>query len=190
MRFLILKSLKSVGIKKEDVFMCDSGKSAVEILRQSPVDLMLVDWHMPEMDGLELLKYVKSSQYKHIPVIMVTVEQKKKNIEEAIKNGADDYLIKPLQEDILRKKLFKVSNRHGLSLFGMSTPLAPTPQAAAGAVNQPKEKIPTAEELLAELPPEALADEDDESLEGGSVDETPSGDATAGKQDKPQDGDT
>jgi len=85
----------------------DCGDAALEILgRQGDeISLVLLDWNMPGMNGLEVLQTIKADDsIKDIPVMMVTTESEKGNIVKAIQNGADNYLTKPfVQEDLVAK---------------------------------------------------------------------------------------
>ena len=105
------KSLKAEGYS--DIVLAGTGKMALNILDDMVepylIDLVLLDWHMPEMDGLQVLKHIKkNSAYKNIPVIMLTQEQNKKNVILAIQNGAADYIIKPLNAHLLKEKINKL----------------------------------------------------------------------------------
>ena len=87
-----------------------NGKEAFQILQSNPVHLVLLDWNMPELLGIDFLKQVRSmDQYKDIPIIMVTSESAKYNVIEALKNGATDYIIKPVSEKIFTEKLSKIT---------------------------------------------------------------------------------
>jgi len=84
------------------------GIEALEKLSVSykEIDLVLLDWHMPEMSGYDVLVTIKSSdKYKDIPVMMVTTEGQKSNIIAAIRAGADNYLVKPFTIDELEYKI-------------------------------------------------------------------------------------
>jgi two-component system chemotaxis response regulator CheY len=82
------------------------GKEGLEVLEKEKgnVDLILLDWLMPVMDGIEMLEAVKSNDlFKDIPVTMVTSESERDNVVEALEKGAKNYLIKPFsQEDLIR----------------------------------------------------------------------------------------
>jgi two-component system chemotaxis response regulator CheY len=107
MQRLIVNALKNLGYS--DILMCDSGKSAMSILNSMTnplkIDFILSDWHMPEMNGLELLKTIKKGKHKDIPFIMITSEQQKENIVHAIESGAADYIIKPINAKMLKEKI-------------------------------------------------------------------------------------
>ena len=72
------------------------------------VNLVLLDWNMPEMSGYEVLVKIKSNdKFKHIPVMMVTTEGQKTNIIAAIRAGADNYLTKPFTIEELETKILE-----------------------------------------------------------------------------------
>ena len=84
----------------------ENGRKALQLLETNKVDLVFLDWNMPEMDGMEFLKKVRAMpDYKDIPIIMVTSEAAKYNVVEALKNGATDYIIKPVQQKVFNDKL-------------------------------------------------------------------------------------
>jgi two-component system chemotaxis response regulator CheY len=86
-----------------------TGKEALMRLQSQPVNLVLLDWNMPEMSGIEFLKRVRAiDKYKTLPIIMVTSEGAKYNVIEALKHGATDYIIKPLSQKYLKEKVFKI----------------------------------------------------------------------------------
>ena len=88
----------------------EDGKLALEVLLEKKVDLVLLDWNMPNMSGIDFLKLVRSmDNYKDIPIIMVTSESDKFHVIEAVKAGATAYITKPYNEKILLEKLSKVS---------------------------------------------------------------------------------
>ena len=72
----------------------------------TPFDLVLTDWNMPEMSGLEFLKEIRGSG-STVPVIMVTTEGEKGRVIEAIQAGVTDYLCKPFEQEDLQRKLDK-----------------------------------------------------------------------------------
>jgi len=79
---------------------------ALSELKKEEVGLIVSDWNMPEMTGLELLNAVRSDgKLKGIPFIMVTAEGQKENIVEAIKAGVSNYIVKPFAPDTLKEKL-------------------------------------------------------------------------------------
>jgi two-component system chemotaxis response regulator CheY len=88
----------------------ENGKVALEILQAQQINLVLLDWNMPELSGIDFLKQVRAmDQYKALPIIMVTSESAKYNVIEALKNGATDYIVKPVNEKIFTEKLSKIT---------------------------------------------------------------------------------
>ncbi|MDR2020473.1 MAG: response regulator [Treponema sp.] len=87
-----------------------NGNEALRQIEGQKIDLVLLDWNMPELSGLDFLKKVRAMEvYKELPIIMVTSEAAKYNVIEALKNGATDYIIKPVNEKIFAEKLSKVT---------------------------------------------------------------------------------
>jgi two-component system chemotaxis response regulator CheY len=86
-----------------------NGKIAYNLLETNKVSLVFLDWNMPEMNGLEFLKKVRSMpDYANIPIIMVTSEAAKYNVSEAFQNGATDYIVKPVRENVLMQKIIDI----------------------------------------------------------------------------------
>ncbi len=100
-----LKSIVEViGI---EVLEAEDGLKALEVLKKEykDIDLIILDWEMPNMNGIEFLKEAKGvEEYKSIPVIMLTTINQKERMIEAIRSGAKQYLTKPFtSEDLLTK---------------------------------------------------------------------------------------
>ncbi len=105
-RSIVKKMLKQID-RRIEVFEAEDGEKALEILyEQEKVDLILLDWNMPNMDGFEFLKAVKKDpRWKDIKVMMITSKTSEKDVEEALNAGADEYLMKPFDKDMLKAKL-------------------------------------------------------------------------------------
>ena len=87
----------------------EDGEKALDMLWKNPVDLILLDWNMPKLLGIEFLKKVRSMEtYKNLPIIMVTSEKARYNVIEALKMGATDYIVKPINAKIFGEKVSKV----------------------------------------------------------------------------------
>lgn len=107
MRKIIKNILTQLGFK--NIFEADDGTSALEVLKKEKIDIIISDWNMPKMNGLELLKKVKGDpNLKDIIFIMVTAEAQKDNVIEAIKHGVNQYIVKPFTPETLKEKLEKV----------------------------------------------------------------------------------
>ena len=87
----------------------NDGEEALIHLDINTVDLVLLDWNMPKLSGIDFLKKVRAMEkYKALPIIMVTSEAAKFNVIEALKNGATDYITKPINLDIFKDKITKL----------------------------------------------------------------------------------
>ena len=107
MRSFAKGSLKQ--LKLNNVDEAENGEEALLKLKKDMYDLVLSDLHMPNMNGLELLRAVRSdSNLKDIPFIMMTLHGKKDMLLEAVKEGLNDYLMKPVTASTLGNKLKKV----------------------------------------------------------------------------------
>ncbi len=104
MRKIIARSLNACGVS--DIVEAADGKEAWDLFRAEPCDIVLTDWNMPEMSGLELLQTIRGSG-SDVPVIMITTEAEKTRVIEAIQAGVTDYLCKPFEQEELRDKLEK-----------------------------------------------------------------------------------
>lgn len=108
MRKIIRQVLSQIGYR--DVMEAQDGQMALEVLKQNPeVSFIISDWNMPNMTGVELLRAIRSDPIHHnVPFLMVTAEADKENIVEAVKNGANNYIVKPFNAVTLREKIEKV----------------------------------------------------------------------------------
>lgn len=104
MRKIILRSLQAVGVT--EVTEAADGNEAVALFKPGAFDMVLTDWNMPGMTGLEVLQAIRAQDQK-IPVIMVTTEAEKSRVLQAIQAGVSDYLVKPFTADTLKEKLEK-----------------------------------------------------------------------------------
>ncbi len=93
------------GMDGVEITEAEDGQKGLEAFNANgPFDLILLDWNMPNMDGLTLLKKIRESN-KSTAVIMVTTEAEKTRIIEAIKAGANNYVVKPFTPDTLMGKI-------------------------------------------------------------------------------------
>jgi two-component system chemotaxis response regulator CheY len=98
------------GIASACTFIeAQDGEEALALLESKPIHLVLLDWNMPKLSGIDFLKQVRAmEQYKNMPIIMVTSEAAKFNVIEALKNGATDYITKPINLELFKSKLAKL----------------------------------------------------------------------------------
>ncbi|MFH2060607.1 MAG: response regulator [Pseudomonadota bacterium] len=107
MRRILKNILKQLGFK--NLVEADDGTTAWEILEGQKIDLIISDWNMPKMTGLELLKKVRASDnYKTTPFLMVTAEAQKQNVIEAVQAGVSNYVVKPFTAEAISDKLVKI----------------------------------------------------------------------------------
>jgi len=104
MRSLIGRTLKEIGFS--DYVMAESGEKAIEALEKERPDVVLLDWHMPGLSGMDCLRYIRNNEKtRDLPVIMLTVEAHSRSVQEAMETGAAGYIVKPLKPDVLKEKL-------------------------------------------------------------------------------------
>ena len=97
-----------------ELLEAEDGIQGLETLEKEyeNLDLILLDWNMPGMDGYEFLQKVKKEEkFKNIPIMMVTTESEQENIVKAIKAGAAHYMVKPFSMEELTKKILECLGR-------------------------------------------------------------------------------
>ncbi|MBT5469548.1 MAG: response regulator [Nitrospina sp.] len=103
-RTMTIELLKKMGINK--IVASTNGETALQKLKLQKADLIISDWHMPIMDGLEFYKAVKKEEsLQNTPFLMVTVEDSKEKVVEALKLGIRDYIVKPLSSRSFEAKV-------------------------------------------------------------------------------------
>ncbi|MCK9329576.1 MAG: response regulator [Candidatus Cloacimonetes bacterium] len=106
-RMIIINTIKSMGFETLEAPNADVALEILETESEN-INLILLDWNMPGMNGFELLKIIKTTdKYKHIPVMMVTTEGERKNVIKAIQTGAENYLTKPFTPEDLSSKILE-----------------------------------------------------------------------------------
>jgi two-component system, chemotaxis family, chemotaxis protein CheY len=102
---LMLKSLLK-QYNFTEIVEANSGLQGIELIKKGPIDLILLDLHMPEMDGLEVLQALKKNpDWKNIPVIIVSSDSEKETIGEGMKLGAVSYITKPFRNEGLKEAI-------------------------------------------------------------------------------------
>jgi len=104
MRMILGKTLKEAGVLVSEA---GHGQEALDLLNQGePVDLLLVDWNMPVMNGYELIRAVRANVLlSSVRIMMVTTETSMNQVETALSAGANEYLMKPFTKEVLLEKL-------------------------------------------------------------------------------------
>lgn len=110
MRRIIKNLLRDLGF--QNTSEADDGTTALPMLQSGNYDLLITDWNMPGMQGIDLLKHVRADQkLATLPVMMVTAEQKREQIVEAAQAGVNGYIVKPFTAQTLKEKLEKIFQR-------------------------------------------------------------------------------
>ncbi|WP_455756803.1 chemotaxis response regulator CheY [Sulfurimonas sp.] len=105
MRRIIKNTLARLGYK--DILEGEDGVQGWAAMDANPdIDMLITDWNMPEMNGLELVKKVRADErFTDIPIIMVTTEGGKAEVITALKAGVNNYIVKPFTPQVLKEKL-------------------------------------------------------------------------------------
>lgn len=104
MRRIIRNTLDKIGF--QNIVEAENGIDALTKLKAEGAEIILTDWNMPEMDGMTFVKTVRGSDtYKGIPIMMITTEAAKAEVVEALKQGVNDYIVKPFTPDALKEKM-------------------------------------------------------------------------------------
>jgi two-component system, chemotaxis family, chemotaxis protein CheY len=112
MRRIVKNLLGDLGFTRTSE--AEDGSSALAHLRGNACDLVVTDWNMPGMTGIDLLRGIRADpKLRHLPVLMVTAEAKREQIVEAAQAGVNGYVIKPFTAQTLDEKLTKIFERLG-----------------------------------------------------------------------------
>ena len=104
MRRIIINTLKKAGY--EDCAEAANGREGMEKLAAEPADLVITDWNMPEMSGIEFIRAIRANATtKNLPVLMVTTNAAKDDIVEAIGAGINSYVVKPFTAETIKEKV-------------------------------------------------------------------------------------
>jgi two-component system chemotaxis response regulator CheY len=107
MRRIIKGLLQDLGFS--NITEADDGLTALPLLKAGNFDLLITDWNMPGMQGVELLRQVRADErLKKLPVLMLTAEAKREQIVEAAQAGVSGYVIKPFTAATLKEKIDKI----------------------------------------------------------------------------------
>lgn len=111
LRDLLKAYLRRLGFKH--ISEAADGREAYQSLVSakaagSPFELVISDWNMPNVSGIELLKMVRAlPEWKNLPFILLTTESEKDKVMEAVQNGVSNYMVKPIEEKVLEEKLVR-----------------------------------------------------------------------------------
>lgn len=112
MRNIVKAALKSLHYPDEAFLEAWNGDDAWALVESQKLELLLVDWNMPGLNGVELVKKIRGRpELRTLPIVMVTSEAAKYNMIEAVKAGVDEYVVKPVNEATLGDKIRRALNR-------------------------------------------------------------------------------
>jgi two-component system chemotaxis response regulator CheY len=107
MRRIIMNSLKAIGYTQ--VIEAENGQAGLAKIESEGIDFVITDWSMPVMNGLELVKAIRSkSALQNLPILMVTAVGQKEEIVQAITAGVNGYIVKPFEPETLHAKIQQV----------------------------------------------------------------------------------
>lgn len=109
MRRIIINTLNKIGYS--DYAEAANGREGVEKLAADSIDMIITDWNMPEMSGVDFIRAVRANdQTKHLPVIMVTTNAAQEDIVQALDAGVNNYVVKPFTPDTIRERIQSAIN--------------------------------------------------------------------------------
>jgi len=107
MRRILKNVLRQIGFS--DIIEAENGQDALKKLKAGDFGLVVSDWNMPVMQGIDLLRAIRAdSELKTLPFLMVTGESQKENLIEAVQVGVNSYVVKPFTAEVLQGKLEKM----------------------------------------------------------------------------------
>ncbi|MGC4085808.1 MAG: response regulator [Vicinamibacterales bacterium] len=110
-RCVASSSTPSTEIGYSDYAEAANGREGVEKLAADSIDMIITDWNMPEMSGVDFIRAVRANdQTKHLPVIMVTTNAAQEDIVQALDAGVNNYVVKPFTPDTIRERIQSAIN--------------------------------------------------------------------------------
>jgi two-component system, chemotaxis family, chemotaxis protein CheY len=113
---LVRRVAESIGF--EHIRKAENGNKALDMIAKERPDLILLDWEMPEKNGVEVLKELhEQKKLRDISIMMLTANKEREGIEEAVKLGIADYIVKPIKIPMLKERLEKLMQTHNNRLI-------------------------------------------------------------------------
>ena len=104
MRRIVCNALREIGYS--EISEAEDGSAAFAALQADPADFLITDWNMPNMNGLDLTKSVRSHpQYGELPILMITTRGMKEDVVAAMQARVNNYVVKPFTPEVLREKI-------------------------------------------------------------------------------------
>lgn len=120
-RKLVMGRLKQEGFKGM-MFEASNGEDALNIYLEKEIDVIICDWNMPKLSGIEFVEKVRrGAGAENLAILMVTGESVMGKIEQALEQGVDDYLVKPFAPEDFKRKIDKIMVRIKKKKMGMGT---------------------------------------------------------------------
>jgi len=119
MRRIVRNLLIDLGVRPKSIQEADDGNNAMAILRNVRFDLVITDWNMPNMSGIDLLRSIREwDKTKTLPVLMVTAENNREQIIAAAQAGVNGFVVKPFSAATLEQKINRIFERLAVSEAG------------------------------------------------------------------------
>ncbi|MCX6146440.1 MAG: response regulator [Candidatus Kapabacteria bacterium] len=110
MRRVIMRAISILG--DHNTLEANDGVEAIDILNNYDIDFVITDWLMPNMDGIELVNKIRNGKSKpNIPILMITTKSTKDDLIHAFQNKVDDYVVKPINTEIIHKKIKSIMDK-------------------------------------------------------------------------------
>lgn len=112
MRRIVRNLLVELGFSSQLILEADDGENALAMLRKQSFDMVVTDWNMPNMTGIDLLRAIRAdAALRGLPVLMVTAENNRDQIIAAAQAGVNGYIVKPFTSETLKEKMTKIFER-------------------------------------------------------------------------------
>lgn len=116
MRKLVMRSLSESGLANFTFTEAEDGVDALQKFDPDKVNILFVDWNMPRMSGIDLIRQVRARQKRRIPIVMITTESTMEKVQEALDEaGVDTFIVKPFTVEVLQKKLSPLFAKAGVA---------------------------------------------------------------------------
>jgi two-component system chemotaxis response regulator CheY len=151
MRKLVIKGLRQMGVVS--LLEAGDGIDAVKLLESDRVDLLISDWNMPDMGGLELLRWVRQHfTQARLPFLMITTKGQQMDVVEAVRAGVDAYIVKPFTQEILEGKVARLAPQAAEFAAARLAALAAQAQAEAERAEAARAEATRQAVAVVELP--------------------------------------
>lgn len=108
-RKILQKSIQKTGF---DVITAKNAKEAVSKLKDNKFDIILIDIYMPGIDGIDLIRIIRNEMKSNIPIAVLTRDKSEEMVVKAFEAGADDFILKPFDEDELTARIIKLGTKN------------------------------------------------------------------------------